>query len=130
MTLCSPLSARHTVSEELMMEYPSAGSTSSTIIRSRLQTGPHGDAVFARHLLPNDSAARAAGACQIAELEGASGQGFTGDGIILFNNYRIFRGVLEGNGVIFARRQIDFLGVGLLDGIARGRFQLLSLIHI
>lgn len=29
-TDCSPLSARNTVSEELMMEYPSAGSTSST----------------------------------------------------------------------------------------------------
>ena len=51
-----------------------------------------------------------------------------GDGIIFLNNYRVFRGVLKGDGVIFARRQINLLGIGLLDGIAGGGFQFLDLV--
>ena len=51
-----------------------------------------------------------------------------GDGIIFLNNYRVFRGVLKGDGVIFTRRQIDFLGIGLLDGVAGGGFQLFYLV--
>ena len=48
-----------------------------------LQPGPHGNAIFARHLLTDDGAACAAGAGQIAELEGTSGQGLAGDGIVI-----------------------------------------------
>ena len=51
-----------------------------------------------------------------------------GDGIIFLNNYRVFRGVLKGDSVIFARRQIYLLGIGLLDGVAGGGFQLFYLV--
>ncbi len=94
----------------------------------RLQPGPHGNAIFPCYLLANDSAARAAAPRQIAELEGASGQGLARHAVVLLDNDTIFRGVLKGDGVILARRQIDLLGVRLFDGVAGGGFQLLDFV--
>ena len=97
-------------------------------IGPRLQPGPHGDAVFPCHLLPDYGAARAGSSAQITKLERASGQGLMGDGIIFLNYYRVFRRVFKGNGVGLPSFAIDFLGVGLLNGEAGGRLQLLDFV--
>ena len=97
-------------------------------IGPRIEARPHGGAVLAGDFGADDSAARAAGAAQVAQLERASGQNRAGDAIIFFDYDGVLGHVLKGDDLALAALDIKFLGGGLLDGVPSGGFQLRHLI--
>ena len=89
-------------------------------IGAAFQPGPNGGAVPARHLLADDGSASARGATQVAQLEGAAGQGFMGHTVVLLNDDGIERHIFKGDCLALAAMEDDLLGGGFFHLESRG----------
>ena len=94
-------------------------------IGASLQVGNGKAAVDAGLVGSNHSSARAAGASEIAYLEGGSFYGLMGHAVILPDHQGTQRGVLKGKGLGSPRLDVALLYSGVLDGIALCGFQFL-----
>ena len=80
----------------------------------RLQARPEGHAVGAGGFLPDDGAAGAGGAAQVAELERSPGQGLAGDAVRFVHHDSVEGDILKGQRFAFPALNVDLLGGGLL----------------
>ena len=97
-------------------------------VGASLKLGPDDGAVGAGGLLADDCTAGAAGAAQVAQLEGTAGDGVAVHAVLLEDDDGGQRRVLKGEGLHIVARQVDALGRGVLDLVAVRGFQLRDLI--
>ena len=97
-------------------------------VGASLKLGPDDGAVGAGGLLADDCAAGAAGAAQVAQLEGTAGDGVAVHAVLLEDDDGGQRRVLKGEGLHIVARQVDALGRGVLDLVAVRGLKLRDLI--